>query len=108
MWYSLGVLSGQNLIFAPSASSSPSRTGLAIPWSTMIWQAWRIFSFSLSLGDYLTPTLVGKNLFIGNAIDQLVGTAQNRPLAAAIATIPIFIIAVYLLIARAMGAFEAL
>lgn len=67
-----------------------------------------IFSFSLSLGDYLTPTLVGKNLFIGNAIDQLVGTAQNRPLAAAIATIPIFIIAVYLLIARAMGAFEAL
>lgn len=67
-----------------------------------------IFSFSLSLGDYLTPTLVGKNLFIGNAIDQLVGTAQNRPLAAAIAVIPIVIIAIYLLIARAFGAFEAL
>jgi putative spermidine/putrescine transport system permease protein len=67
-----------------------------------------IFSFSLSLGDYLTPTLVGKSLFIGNAIDQLVGTAQNRPLAAAIATIPIAIIALYLLIARAFGAFEAL
>lgn len=67
-----------------------------------------IFSFSLSLGDYLTPTLVGKNLFLGNAIDQLVGTAQNRPLAAAIAVIPMIIIAVYLLIARALGAFEAL
>lgn len=67
-----------------------------------------IFSFSLSLGDYLTPTLVGKNLFLGNAIDQLVGTAQNRPLAAAIAVIPIVIIAIYLLIARAFGAFEAL
>lgn len=67
-----------------------------------------IFSFSLTMGDYLTPTLVGKNLFIGNAIDQLVGTAQNRPLAAAIATIPIAIMALYLLIARAFGAFEAL
>ena len=67
-----------------------------------------IFSFSLSLGDYLTPTLVGKNLFIGNLIDQLVGTAQNRPLAAAITVIPIVIMAVYLLIARAFGAFEAL
>jgi len=67
-----------------------------------------IFAFSLSLGDYLTPTLVGKNLFLGNAIDQLVGTAQNRPLAAAIAVIPMIIIAVYLLIARAFGAFEAL
>lgn len=67
-----------------------------------------IFSFSLSLGDYLTPTLVGKNLFLGNAIDQLVGTAQNRPLAAAIAVIPMIIIALYLLIARAFGAFEAL
>lgn len=67
-----------------------------------------IFSFSLTLGDYLTPTLVGKNLFIGNAIDQLVGTANNRPLAAAIAMIPIVIMGLYLLIARAFGAFEAL
>jgi putative spermidine/putrescine transport system permease protein len=67
-----------------------------------------IFSFSLSLGDYITPGLVGKNIFLGNLIDSLVGTAGNRPLAAAIAVIPMVIMAIYLLIARAMGAFEAL
>ena len=67
-----------------------------------------IFSFSLSLGDYITPGLVGKKIFLGNLIDSLVGTAQNKPLAAAIAVIPMVIMAIYLLIARAMGAFEAL
>jgi putative spermidine/putrescine transport system permease protein len=67
-----------------------------------------IFAFSLSLGDYITPGLVGKNIFLGNLIDSLAGIAHNQPLAAAIAVIPILIIAVYLLIARALGAFEAL
>jgi putative spermidine/putrescine transport system permease protein len=67
-----------------------------------------IFTFSLTLGDYLTPTLVGKDLFLGNAISSLTGTANNRPLAAAIAVIPIVIVAVYLTIARRTGAFEAL
>jgi putative spermidine/putrescine transport system permease protein len=67
-----------------------------------------IFTFSLTLGDYLTPTLVGKDLFLGNAIDSLVGTANNRPLAAAIAVIPMAIVAVYLMLAKRTGAFEAL
>ncbi|MBI3648145.1 MAG: ABC transporter permease [Actinobacteria bacterium] len=67
-----------------------------------------IFSFSLSLGDYLTPGLVGKTIFLGNLIDALAGIAHNQPLAAAIAFIPMVIMAIYLLIARAMGAFEAL
>jgi len=67
-----------------------------------------IFAFSLSLGDYITTQLMGKKLFIGNAIDQLTGIANNRPLAAAIATMPMLIMAVYLVVARRLGAFEAL
>lgn len=67
-----------------------------------------IFTFSLTLGDYITPTLVGKGFFIGNAIFNLAGVAQNLPLAAAFALVPIAIVAVYLLLARKLGAFEAL
>jgi putative spermidine/putrescine transport system permease protein len=67
-----------------------------------------LFAFSLSLGDYITATFLGNKLFIGNAIDQLVGIANNRPLAAAIATMPIVIMAVYMAIVRKLGAFEAL
>ena len=67
-----------------------------------------IFSFGLTLGDYITPTLVGKDYFLGNAIYNFVGLARNLPQAAALAYIPIVIIAVYLFIARALGAFEAL
>jgi putative spermidine/putrescine transport system permease protein len=68
-----------------------------------------IFSFSLSLGDYLAAPLVSKTLVLGNLIDSLAGgTANNKPLAAALAMIPLVIMAVYLLIARALHAFEAL
>lgn len=67
-----------------------------------------LFAFSLSLGDYITATFVGSKLFIGNAIDGLTGIANNRPLAAAIATIPMIVMAVYMAIARRLGAFEAL
>lgn len=67
-----------------------------------------IFAFSLSLGDYITATFMGNRLFIGNAIDGLTGIANNRPLAAAIATMPMLIMAVYMLLARRFGAFEAL
>jgi putative spermidine/putrescine transport system permease protein len=67
-----------------------------------------LFTFSLTLGDYLTPTLVGKGIFIGNAIFQLTGTLNNKPLAATIAVIPIVIVGLYLLLVRRTGAFEAL
>lgn len=67
-----------------------------------------IFSFSLTLGDYLTPTLVGKGIFIGNTIYNYVGIANNLPLAAAFAFVPIVIVAIYMTIARFLGAFEAL
>ncbi len=67
-----------------------------------------IFTFSLTLGDYITPVLVGKQFFIGNAIYNLVGLASNLPLAAAFATVPVVIMAIYLTVARKLGAFEAL
>jgi putative spermidine/putrescine transport system permease protein len=67
-----------------------------------------IFTFSLTLGDFLTPVLVGNTQFIGNVIYSDVGTAGNLPAAAAYATVPIGIMAVYLLVARKLGAFESL
>jgi putative spermidine/putrescine transport system permease protein len=69
-----------------------------------------IFSFSLTLGDYITPKLVGgaSSDFIGNVVYDSVGVANNVPFAAAYATVPVAIMAVYLLLAKRLGAFEAL
>lgn len=67
-----------------------------------------IFSFSLTLGDYIVPELVGNTQFIGNVIYDNVGVAGNTPLAAAFALVPIVIMAVYLTLAKRAGAFEAL
>jgi putative spermidine/putrescine transport system permease protein len=67
-----------------------------------------IFSFSLTLGDYIAPILVGNTKFIGNVIYDSVGVANNLPFAAAFAMVPIAIMAVYLAVARKLGAFEAL
>ena len=67
-----------------------------------------IFSFSLTLGDYIVPSLVGNTKFIGNVIYDSVGVANNVPLAAAFALVPVAIMAVYLLLAKRAGAFEAL
>ena len=67
-----------------------------------------IFTFSLTLGDYITPALVSSTQFIGNVVYANVGVANNLPLAAAFATVPVAIMFVYLLIVRRMGAFESL
>jgi putative spermidine/putrescine transport system permease protein len=69
-----------------------------------------IFTFSLTLGDYITPILVGGagSSFIGNVVYTNVGIANNVPFAAALAMIPVAIMAVYLLAAKRLGAFEAL
>jgi putative spermidine/putrescine transport system permease protein len=69
-----------------------------------------IFTFSLTLGDYITPLLVGGTSanFMGNIIYTNIGIANNVPFAAAMALIPVAIMAVYLLSARALGAFEAI
>ena len=69
-----------------------------------------IFTFSLTLGDFITPLLIGsgKNQFIGNVVENYIGINSNIPFAAAFATIPVLVMAIYLVIARRLGAFEAL
>ncbi len=68
-----------------------------------------IFTFSLTLGDYIIPQIIGSSrLFIGQAVYAQQGTAGNLPLAAAFTLVPIVIMGVYLWAARRMGAFDAL
>ncbi|HEV3268648.1 MAG TPA: ABC transporter permease [Acidimicrobiales bacterium] len=69
-----------------------------------------IFTFSLTLGDYVTPLLVGgaNSTLIGNAIYQNLLDGGNLPLAAALSTVPIVIMVAYLLVAKRFGAFESL
>ncbi len=67
------------------------------------------FTFSLTLGDFIVPTLFGNSsYFIGTAVLSYQGTSGNIPLAAAFTMGPIVIMIVYLLIARKLGAFDAL
>jgi putative spermidine/putrescine transport system permease protein len=89
----------------------PATTFRTVTWPLAIpgVVAGSIFTFSLTLGDYIIPTLVGPSKpSIGLSIYQFQGVAGNLPLAAAYTVIPIIIMAVYLLIARRAGAFEAL
>ena len=68
-----------------------------------------IFTFSLTLGDFIVPTVLGNSaFFIGQAVLSHQGTSGNVPLAAAFTMIPITIMILYLLAARRMGAFDAL
>jgi putative spermidine/putrescine transport system permease protein len=69
-----------------------------------------IFTFSLTLGDYVVPDLVGGNNhdFIGNVIFRFQGVAQNVPFAAAFACVPVVIVTLYLVLMKRLGAFEAL
>lgn len=68
-----------------------------------------IFTFSLTLGDYIIPQIIGSSrLFIGQAVYAHQGTAGNIPLAAAFAVVPIVIMAGYLWMAKKQGAFNAL
>ena len=68
-----------------------------------------IFTFSLTLGDYIIPQIVGNSrLFIGQAVYTLQGTAGNIPLAAAFTVVPMAIMGVYLWMAKRMGAFDVL
>jgi len=69
-----------------------------------------IFTFSLTLGDFITPLLVGgpSSSFIGNVVYDFIGINANIPFAAAFAVVPILIMGAYLLGARRLGAFDAL
>lgn len=68
-----------------------------------------IFTFSLTLGDYIIPGIIGNSaFFIGQAVSSYQGTAGNIPLAAAFAVVPVVIMVIYLAVAKRMGAFDAL
>jgi len=68
-----------------------------------------IFTFSLTLGDYIAPSLVGNTQFIGNVIYRnVLGLTNNIPFAAAYAMVPLAVMALYLMAARRAGAFESL
>jgi putative spermidine/putrescine transport system permease protein len=83
------------------------RVVLPLAWPGIV--AGSIFTFSLTLGDYITPLLVGNVDFIGNVVYRnVLGLAYNGPFAAAYATLPLVIMAIYLLLAKRSGAFEAL
>ncbi len=91
--------------------AKPATTFRKVVWPLAIpgIAAGSIFTFSLTLGDYIIPTIIGDSSpFIGLAIYTHQGVAGNLPLAAAFSFVPIAIMAVYLTIARKLGAFEAL
>ena len=68
-----------------------------------------IFTFSLSLGDYITVQIVGgKTQLIGNLVYSNIGAANNLPFAAALATVPVAIMVIYLIAVRRSGALEEL
>jgi len=77
-----------------------------LPLSIPAVVAGSIFTFSLTLGDYIVPGLVSTTQFIGNVI--VINVAQDLPLAAAYSLVPLAIMLIYLFVARRLGAFEAL
>ena len=91
--------------------AKPAQTFRTVIWPLAIpgIAAGSIFTFSLTLGDYIIPTIIGDSSpFIGLAIYSYQGVAGNLPLAAAFSFVPIVIMGIYLYIARRAGAFEAL
>lgn len=89
----------------------PDQTFRKVIWPLVIpgVAAGSIFTFSLTLGDYIIPQVVGQpGFFIGQMVYVQQGTAGNLPLAAAFSVVPVVIIAIYLLIVRRLGAFNAL
>ena len=77
-----------------------------LPLAFPAFVAGSIFTFSLTLGDYITPKLVSSTQFIGNVIYDTSAVANNLPLAAAFATVPVVIMILYLTVAKRLGAFE--
>ncbi|MDR6952875.1 putative spermidine/putrescine transport system permease protein [Ancylobacter sp. 3268] len=68
-----------------------------------------VFTFSLTLGDYIVPQIIGTSaLVLGQAVYTLQGTAGNIPLAAAFSLVPILVMALFLTLAKRTGAFDAM
>ena len=102
----------QNLVEASSdLGATPAQTfrNVLFPLALPGIVAGSIFTFSLTLGDYIIPQIVGtSHLFIGQAVYAHQGTAGNIPLAAAFTVVPIVVMGFYLWGAKRMGAFNAL
>ncbi|MTI42517.1 putative spermidine/putrescine transport system permease protein [Roseibium hamelinense] len=91
------------------ASSSQTLRHVILPLALPGIIAGSIFTFSLTMGDYIIPQIVGTSArMIGQAVYQFQGTAGNIPLAAAFAVVPIFVMGIYLTLAKRAGAFDAL
>ncbi len=101
-----------NLIDASSdLGGTPAQTfrNVILPLALPGVVAGSIFTFSLTLGDYIIPQIIGNSsYFLGITVYSLQGTAGNIPLAAAFTLVPIVIMGIYLAIAKRMGAFDAL
>jgi putative spermidine/putrescine transport system permease protein len=91
------------------ATSAQTFRNVILPLAMPGLIAGSIFTFSLTLGDYIIPGIVGSSrLFIGQAVSAQQGTAGNIPLAAAFTVVPMVIMGLYLMFAKKMGAFDAL
>jgi putative spermidine/putrescine transport system permease protein len=89
------------------ARTGPTMRRIVLPTVFPAIVAGSIFTFSLSLGDYITVRIVGgANQMLGNVVYDNVGAANNLPFAAAVATIPVVVMLIYLAAARRVGALE--
>ncbi|MCB2049478.1 MAG: ABC transporter permease [Novosphingobium sp.] len=108
---SLERVPGSMLEASADLGGSPSQTfrHVLLPLALPGIIAGSIFTFSLTLGDYIIPQIIGSSrLFIGQAVYAHQGTAGNIPLAAAFTVVPIVIMGFYLWLAKRKGAFDAL
>ena len=97
----------------PRATSAPTRRTtfrrVILPLAMPGVAAGSIFTFSLTLGDYIIPQVIGDStLYIGQVVYRQQGVAGNIPFAAAFSLVPIVVIGVYLWLAKRQGAFDAL
>ncbi|MFC7411371.1 ABC transporter permease [Hydrogenophaga atypica] len=120
MWLPFMILPIQAAIERIPGSLLEASGDLGAKGSTTFWKvifplampgiaAGSIFTFSLTLGDYIIPQVIGDStLFIGQVVYRQQGVAGNIPFAAAFSLVPIVVIGVYLWIAKKLGAFDAL
>ena len=91
------------------ASGARTLRTVVLPMVFPAFVAGSIFTFSLTLGDYIAVKLVGgTNQMLGNVVYDNVGAANNLPFAAAVATVPVMLVLVYLSVVRRTGALENL
>jgi putative spermidine/putrescine transport system permease protein len=102
----------QSLIEASADLGAPPRRtfrNVILPLAFPGVVAGSIFTFSLTLGDYIIPQIIGSSrLFLGQVVYVQQGTAGNIPLAAAFCVVPIVVMSIYLSVAKRFGAFDAL